>query len=1127
MSSFNRFRFPILLMVAFDCLSIPAAFATGGGEGGSSPATVIGLQGSSGAEGLSASSSGIIANDVNLFTGGVGFVFPLFSVQGRAGLDLSVGLQYSSHVMQSSNAPNWESQASWVGLGWTLTYGSIIAEHKGTRFYSDDEYILVSEDGSAHKLVQSAPGSNVFYLQDYRYWKITRIVDAFHVRGWEIKHEDATIFVYGDTTDNTFGHTVANRNATRYRICWGDFSGLGSSFGGGVDSVFAYQWDLSRVSTMTREQSIVFSYDQDTVYLNNGTASSARPYTKASYLRRVTLPNGRYVTFTRQARGDTATLHSDRVWQNSHQRERLQYIDSYTRAGELVQRATLAYSSQGSTHPKSMLTSITLSDGAGAALPAYGFSYRQADPNAFALQSITYPIGGKTEYEYAEVDRTLGGSNFARLDAQAGFFGGGDFFGHAWGDEAICAAGFSNYQKVSSQLSPLDSLNGDRRFVVMSWNGYWQRRHFDWHIDADTAEDDLDVVDGDASPDLFAFFNEQTRTIMAYSQIGGEWDSTALKVLTTYNALTEFVWVMVGPDYVAAIVSAKDSLYIWNRDNSTASGWSTPSQTYAGGGTWYDHETYVTKGKRQVNWAYPLAHTAHPGSFSLFYEKSSGRYARAAHWTGTSWDWVNLPANPGTVKRRWASGKDFMLVAEVDSYVAGGTRLYQCRWDRGSWHIDSSDVSGKKYWVPHVGPDFVLFRYQAGASSDWLLNSYKWNGSSWQTQDFGQLSDFNCLDSVALVSVRRDGFIASARLDTAAGGQYNHFVRAYEWSGTSWVPVDTLLNQQESAKKYLVSSGPDCALVFKWAEDDMWAHARSSSGWSSGTYFDRIRTIASGGAGRSFVSIADSSESSAEEGRFYYFNGTSWSDSGVVGNEDYVGQFLPSVALTQTSINAASFVKTTIAAWKWHTGAFRYKAKYFMLSKRKVFDGIHISGSDTTWDMTSYEYSGGILDETSSYPRFHKSTVRGPYRGASPDSKDYTTTWFYNDVDAAVDATFPDLDQGDGYLKDGVAYYVVSGNATSGIDSNWAKTEVTVVHPKVGTYAVRTDRAISVTDGVADTVEYTYESPPGAARDNGLPQCVRRFGSRIGTGGTYSREIQYDSTVDLPPKNWTKLSWSN
>jgi len=1117
-------RFVVIVVLALDVLAPTSVVATGGSDGAEgtpAPASVIGLQAGAGSAG-NTPGSGIISEDVNLYTGGVSFVLPLLTVTGRANLDLSVALQYSSHVQQPASAPNWQAQASWVGLGWSLTFGSIVANHNGTRFYSDDDYALITEDGTAHHLVPASPASNTYYLQDYKFWKITRLVGVLNgdslVRGWEIKREDGTAFVYGDTTDNSFGHTIANRNATRYRICWGDFSGLGSAFGGGVDSVFAYQWDLARVSTVARGQSIAFSYDQDTVYLNNGTQSSSRPYTRASYLRQVTLPNGRYVTFSRQLRGDTAALHTDRIWQNQYERERLQYVRSYTKSGELVLQAALSYSEQGTPYSKSVLSSITLSDGGSNSLPPYDLTYRSSDPNLLALSSITYPSGGRVAYEYKQYSQNLSDSNFSKLDVQVGYGGGGDYAGNAWGDEDFWAAGFSNF---TTSAPPYDSLNGGRRFSTFKWNGYWQQRHFDWHINADTAALDGDYVDGDASGNTCAFFNEQTRQVIALTEVGGQWDSTALMTLTSYHPLTEFVWVMTGPDYVAALVSSTDTLYLWKRDFSTGTGWANPSKVTFGGGSWYaQHRDYVNKGKTQgygTN-STPLMNVAYAGYFSIFAEKASAnRYAKAAHWNGSNWVWIDVPftGSGGGKNRRWVAGKDWMIVGEVNSYISNGTRLYRCMWNRGAWALDSVDVTSKKLWDPHAGPDFAVFRYQAPGTTDGSLYACKWTGSSWATQDFGLLCDYDCVDSFSVVSPRSDGFVASFLLDTAATGKKHEFVKDFEWNGTQWIIAKTFLVDTGSTfdQKFCVASGMNGAAVYKWHDTKLWLYHRGGSGWDDSTYFNRARKIASVGGGESYMAVSDYEDGEADEGRFYFHGGTTWSDSGVTGNQEHLGIFVPSLAVTQTSEAYQGPQRdNTIGGWKWHAGAFRKKASFFALDKRKVCDGIHISGSDTTWDVTSYEYWGGVLDESSSYPRFHKVTTRGPFRGASPESHDYTTTWFYNDVDNAVNSGFPDLDTGEGYLKDGVAYYTVSGNAISGIDSNWTRVEASVTHPKAGTYFVRTDRVIVQTDGVTDTVEYTYETQQ-PTKDNGLPQCTRRFGSRQGSAQNATRKIVYDSTI--------------
>lgn len=247
---------------------------------------------------------GDIRNDVNLFTGDVNFTHNLTTLPGIGGLDITLGLTYNSNVHNLLYAKNKEAQASWVGLGWTFTFGYIKADLKGTRAIYDDEYVLVTEDGSSNMLVERE--DNLFDLKDYRFWKIERvlldtsIVDTntvSYIVGWKITKEDGTIFYYGD-----FQYGYGPLKANRCRLAWEDW--VGDGYVETLQNLVCYQWGLSKVISATGKDSIVFEYYQHQEYLSNGTWTSASPYTKASYISKIYDSMGRTIEFYLEDRQD-------------------------------------------------------------------------------------------------------------------------------------------------------------------------------------------------------------------------------------------------------------------------------------------------------------------------------------------------------------------------------------------------------------------------------------------------------------------------------------------------------------------------------------------------------------------------------------------------------------------------------------------------------------------------------------------------------------------------------------------------------------------------------------------------------------------------------------------------------
>ena len=84
-------------------------------------------------------------NDVNLYTGTGNVTVPL---------NIPLSLSYSSNVTDNARSSNEFSQTSWCGLGWQLSSGSIIRDHKGTAPVADDDYFWISPEGVHSKLLR-------------------------------------------------------------------------------------------------------------------------------------------------------------------------------------------------------------------------------------------------------------------------------------------------------------------------------------------------------------------------------------------------------------------------------------------------------------------------------------------------------------------------------------------------------------------------------------------------------------------------------------------------------------------------------------------------------------------------------------------------------------------------------------------------------------------------------------------------------------------------------------------------------------------------------------------------------------------------------------------------------------
>ncbi len=96
---------------------------------------------------------GGLQNAVNLFTGELALPFPLASLPGRGGLNISVGMSYSSAgVTELANTWNREAPTGILGLGWSMDMPKIVTDHKGTSGREDDDFYL-QENGTVTRLI--------------------------------------------------------------------------------------------------------------------------------------------------------------------------------------------------------------------------------------------------------------------------------------------------------------------------------------------------------------------------------------------------------------------------------------------------------------------------------------------------------------------------------------------------------------------------------------------------------------------------------------------------------------------------------------------------------------------------------------------------------------------------------------------------------------------------------------------------------------------------------------------------------------------------------------------------------------------------------------------------------------
>jgi RHS repeat-associated protein len=345
------------------------------------------------------------------FTGDVTFSFTLASLSG-----LDVSLQYSSNVHRQLWAGSRQNQSGWVGIGWSMTLGSIIGDIKSTKDLSDDRYYFVDANGSSEIVYHSV--YSTWKIKAHPYWKVVRHVDGNgNLQGWTVTTDDGTTLRFGnyDVASSSFVFGYGYTNATRFFLGFGGIVTNPPKTSYSSAAHVPYQWDLSDIEDVNSKH-ITVSYQLETASLKTGTGSqdsTSLRYTRASYPLRISDRTGMKIEFLLAALGSNeyynpwASTNSDPI-QIQFQTRYLQSIRMLDRTGALISEMQVTQSpadivSNGST--LRYLTSIRQFGKGGSALPSVDFEYCglagvPLGSNPGAIKKITHSLGGSVTYTY-------------------------------------------------------------------------------------------------------------------------------------------------------------------------------------------------------------------------------------------------------------------------------------------------------------------------------------------------------------------------------------------------------------------------------------------------------------------------------------------------------------------------------------------------------------------------------------------------------------------------------------------------------------------------------------------------------------------------------------------------------
>ncbi len=706
------------------------------------------------------------------FTGDLAFGFPLAELGG-----VQVLLSYSSNVHQLIRGDNRFQQAGWVGLGWRLSLGSIVADINNTRDTTDDRYYYIGTGGT-NELILDTDG--VFKLKDYRYWKISRSVDGSgNITGWTIITEDGTKYRYGNYNGSAFVLGYGARNATRFYLGW---NGLVSSPPSDNYASVHYvpcQWDLADIEDIYG-QHISISYQVEKDSLLAGDSTTSKYYTRASYPLKIQDRTGASIEFIlgNLTSAEYENPFSTATTRTNQMLYQTKYLDSLVvRSAAGVATAVYDFSyttmdASGLTRTKRYLSSLTPVGLNGSSLPATKYEYYSSGAvNPGALRKITHPEGGTTEYVYKHQTITN-----ATLDS-------------VW-------SGFSAswYPTFNSTFSP---GSGSDFFAVPFTNGTstyievfrWGTKG--WYHDTEFPYQGT-VLEFKVGSD-FITIKENASTLRIYSRSGDGWETTDVSVTVgaSLGVLT------LGSDFFVVNHNTNYFTTVWRNngqwgqtnatriDNPGVSG-SGPGMFVVRGGSPGQWKLFIG---RLVNssWAIDSSVTTVSQTASIwvgydYFVEEYGNSVKAWKWNGTTW-MSTLGFSTGLNPEAY-TGQNFFVVKD-------GTSLYSFQWVAGStqWARLKVDTLDDVTWSfanarVSIGPDYYVIGWISGGNTGELAVVRAKDGT-WT--EFTPVDSYSGLNSSSVVSpiVSSDGFFVEVHR-AYVSEEDTGYVRHLSYDSKSW-----------------------------------------------------------------------------------------------------------------------------------------------------------------------------------------------------------------------------------------------------------------------------------------------------------------------------------------------------
>jgi RHS repeat-associated protein len=328
---------------------------------------------------------GISSFQVAQFTGAATYSYPLWVPPGPGGLQPDLSLSYNSQVVDSAFAQR--TQASWVGMGWSLDTGYIERDMHSTMddTSANDDTYSINTNGISDLLLKGSDG--YYHTVNESFWRIYK--DSAN-DSWTVWDKVGNIYKFGSD------------DQSRADYPWFDFNCSHPH----ESHTETWRWALTEIQNPAG-QKLTFSYTKDT----KQTAHPCPPYENhdtevALYPSQIDYPNDKYrVVFNLESRSDYRnnwTSSSSRTFYQQHRLNSVSIINVPT--GTVMRKYQFSYGAviypgwswdKGwKTFALSSIQELGLNGGGG--LPATTFSYA----DGMHLSQANNGYGGKVSYTY-------------------------------------------------------------------------------------------------------------------------------------------------------------------------------------------------------------------------------------------------------------------------------------------------------------------------------------------------------------------------------------------------------------------------------------------------------------------------------------------------------------------------------------------------------------------------------------------------------------------------------------------------------------------------------------------------------------------------------------------------------